>query len=255
MFNSYPKYNYCNCNYHFNYPNSNIEYYKDNNDLIDLTAVIVEPREHKALPFVLKNVLENLPSNSKIMIFHGNKNLNYIKKNIKEQLKKYENRIILNNLNVDNLDILRYNKLLTSADFYKKIPTEMFLIFQTDSMICSENKNNLKEFMKYDYVGAPWRYRHDRVGNGGFSLRRKSKILEYLIKCPYGGSGGEDGYFADGCSKMKLNVPNLEDAKKFASETYESKNPYGIHKAWNYIDNGKMEKMCRNSTKLRDLNK
>jgi hypothetical protein len=33
------------------------------------------------------------------------------------------------NLNVDNLAINDYNKLLVSKVFYEKIPTEIFLIF------------------------------------------------------------------------------------------------------------------------------
>jgi hypothetical protein len=43
------------------------------------TAVIVEPREHKALDFVLKNFKENLDEEWGIVIFHGTKNETYLK--------------------------------------------------------------------------------------------------------------------------------------------------------------------------------
>ena len=42
------------------------------------TAVIIEPRKHKALYFVLKNYLENLDSSWNILILHGNLNKEYI---------------------------------------------------------------------------------------------------------------------------------------------------------------------------------
>ena len=51
------------------------------------------------------------------------------------------------------------------------------MVFQTDSVICDENSKLINDYMLYDYVGAPWK---DAVGNGGFSLRRKSKALEMM---------------------------------------------------------------------------
>ena len=62
-----------------------------------------------------------------------------------------------------------HEQRLTSKEFYHNFPTEIFLIFQTDSVICNENKDLLDDFMKYDYVGAQWK---DAVGIGGFSLKK-----------------------------------------------------------------------------------
>ena len=42
------------------------------------TAIIVEPRKHRALGFVVKNVLENLNSNWTVRIYHGNGNENFV---------------------------------------------------------------------------------------------------------------------------------------------------------------------------------
>ena len=51
--------------------------------------------------------------------------------------------------------------------------------------------NNISDFLKWDYIGAPWPLsyeafvdpfgRHIRVGNGGFSLRSR-KFLEVPTK-------------------------------------------------------------------------
>ena len=42
------------------------------------TAVIIEPRKHKALEFVLRNFIENLSDEWKILIFHGRQNKEFI---------------------------------------------------------------------------------------------------------------------------------------------------------------------------------
>jgi hypothetical protein len=83
---------------------------------------------------LINNFVENLSDNWNFIIFHGNKNIDYILNILKSPLlSKNINRIKLINLNVDNLTIRDYNNLLVSKDFYNKIPTEVFLIFQTVS--------------------------------------------------------------------------------------------------------------------------
>lgn len=37
------------------------------------------------------------------------------------------------------------------------------------------------EFLKYDYIGAPWPHRGLAVGNGGFSLR-STKLMRFLVE-------------------------------------------------------------------------
>jgi hypothetical protein len=211
------------------------------------TAIIVEPREHKALSFVLKNALTNLPNNWNIVIMYGNKNKKYVMNIIDDDLSEYKERITAKNLNVDNLTIADYNDLLTSKEFYDNIPTEIFLIFQTDSVICGENNELLNEFMKYDYVGAPWK---DAVGNGGFSLRRKSKTLEIISKCKRGNEN-EDVYFANPCvSNFK---PSMEKAKSFSVEAYYSDKSFGVHKPWAYLNEEEMEDKIKKCSPLKEL--
>ena len=42
-------------------------------------ALIIETRKHKALPFVLKSVMNKLSEDWKLQIFHGTDNIDYIK--------------------------------------------------------------------------------------------------------------------------------------------------------------------------------
>jgi hypothetical protein len=232
------------------------------------TAIIIEPRKHNALEFVLNNFLENLDDNWNIIIYHGNKNVEFVNTIIDTKLKKYKKRISLINLKVDNLSISDYNNLMMSEKFITDIPSEMFLIFQTDTMICEEHKHLIYNYMNYDYVGSPWsidylspvsNINNDKlslsskyVGNGGLSLRRKSKMIEIAKKCK-ASSINEDEYFSYGCNGININKPSLEDAMKFSIETVYSNKSFGIHKAWEYVN--VKESQCKNYNKLVKLNK
>ena len=151
------------------------------------TAIIVEPRRHRALEFVLNNALECLSSEWKIVLFHGNDNLQYA---ADIAVRINDARLNLIHMDIENLDLVSYSKLLgTRSMVYDFIETEHFLVFQTDSMIFKCNAHKIYDFLEYDYVGAPWLITNyvptricDFIGNGGCSLRRKSKMLEIVDK-------------------------------------------------------------------------
>ena len=209
------------------------------------TAIIVEPRKHKALKFVLLNALTNLDYNWGIIIFHGNLNKEYVQNIIDTQLSNYKDRIKMISLDVDNLTISDYNILFKTEGLYNHIPTETFLVFQTDSMIIPKNRNRIYDYLHYDYVGAVWPHLDNNIGNGGFSLRKKSKMLEIIKTCPYTninsskniekykeGIENEDIYFSLLCESVTINKPSISDAKKFSSEKIIDSESFGIHKCW-----------------------
>ena len=205
------------------------------------TALIVEPRQHPAFQFVLKKFLENLDERWAFLIFHGDSNKEWIETMITTEFILDKDRIQLNNLNVSNLSWKEYAKLCTTAEFIEKIPTEIFLKFETDSMLCPSEKNLIYDFMKYDYVGAPWlktpgsRNPFDgKVGNGGLSLRRKSKMLEIIKNVPYPDGLGEDEYFCIYNTVVPVYRPTYEEAQLFSMETCYSPRCFGLHKAWLY---------------------
>lgn len=60
-------------------------------------------------------------------------------------------------------------------------------MFQADSVICANSNYTLNDFLGldkyeggYDWVGAPWPWIQQQYygGNGGFSLRRRSTMLD-----------------------------------------------------------------------------
>lgn len=222
------------------------------------TAVIVEPREHAALEFVLANFLENLPENWDILIMHGTKNRDFVERIKDGKLSGYLSRIQLHDLRVDNLSIPEYNQLLVSREFHDRIPTEIFVVFQTDTMICKESGVQLDEFVKYDYVGAPMPHIDGLVGNGGLSLRRKSKMLEIIEKCKYNGRDPEDYYYANACKEVELAKPDRETASRFSNEGEYSETSFGVHKPWSSMkpdDLVKKQERCKGLDTLIELNR
>lgn len=211
------------------------------NNMSKYTAIIVEPRKHHALSFVVHNFLQNLSDDWNIIIFHGNQNIEFIETFLKsESFQPYIHRISLENLHVDNITIDDYNNLfINNREFYEKIPTETFLVFQTDTMIFEKNKHLINVFLDYDYVGAPWLHypvEGENVGNGGLSLRKKSKMLE-IMENSFDKDLPEDVFFS--CpTNVSIYKPQFEIAKLFSVEEEFSYMTFGCHKVW--------EKSCWN---------
>lgn len=199
------------------------------------TAIIIEPRKHKAIEFVLQNALDCLNDDWKIIFFHGNNNIEYVT-NITKQLGS--DRIQLIHLPIDNLLLTEYSSLFSINSIIYDYLTEIFIVFQTDSMMFFKNKHLLEKFMDYDYVGAPWHIsgyfiiRHcGYIGNGGFSLRKKSKMLEIVekIKWEY---DNEDLYFCKNYPNITVNKPTYELAMTFSVEAVFSEITFACHKPW-----------------------
>jgi len=115
------------------------------------TAIIVEPRKHKALEFVLNNVCDCLSDEWKIILFHGKNNNEYSIEIVEKLNNLYKNRISLVNLYVDNLNQTTYSILLANKyTIYDHIDTDVFLVFQTDSIILKENAHMINDYLNYD---------------------------------------------------------------------------------------------------------
>jgi hypothetical protein len=112
---------------------------------IKYTAVIVEPRQHNALEYVLLNFTENLGTDWEFIIFHGTHNIDFLNDILNKNQEKWKDfSIRLINLGVSNLSTREYSELFYSIHFYDNIYTEMFLVFQTDTFISRKNGKLLK---------------------------------------------------------------------------------------------------------------
>lgn len=227
------------------------------------TAVIIEPRIHPALELVLLNFNKNLDERWTFLIYHGNKNKELIETIIQKNNFEVRRKIELVPLHKDNLTIDQYNFLFYSPDFYDKIKTEMFLVFQTDTLLSDLHANNIYKFLEYDYVGAPWYNKnndYEAVGNGGFSLRNKKKMLEMISMGNYTHPNGEphyeDRFFSNTCGNVNnivLHKPSFQIAKQFSVEQIFSTNSVGLHKPWAYLTNEQINELSKHFFDLKNL--
>jgi hypothetical protein len=159
-----------------------------------------------------------------------------------------------------------YNDLLKSSNFWATFTKyEKVLFVQDDGMICKKGMEN--EFLKYDYVGAPWgrqwvsenpnkfikeNINKEMVGNGGVSLRsvkvmkdmcEKYKYLTKQLHYDKLQQQPEDVFFSYCCTKEKTEMPTYDEAQKFSSEQVIYNGSYGFHKTWVYHSLSSVETM------------
>jgi len=172
--------------------------------------------------------METLPEEWSFLVFCGNLNKGFCQ-TILSRLPKQARLICMG---IDSMTWTEYNRYIsTSRSIYAEIRTETFLLFQTDTMLFPRYIQNLPEFFKYDYVGAPWdNERFGGVGNGGLSLRKTSKMLEIMDTVTYCGEP-EDIYF---CNNLLVDLyrPTMEQAKRFSVEEVFHPTSFGCHKPW-----------------------
>ena len=203
------------------------------NKTVPCVAVLVEFRSSAMIFTVVHNVQYHLPASWRIQIFHGKENAPFLRDSTLAPLIE-SGKIILTQL--DSIyGRNRTTELLTSPNFWNQVQGEKVLLFQIDSMMCSNSRHTIDEFLQYDYVGAPWdpswfSFGNEQlVGNGGFSLRTRSKILALLEKKPYNGSQPEDVWFSKNLRLVDGKIPPVDIAKKFAVETVPYDRPLAAH--------------------------
>lgn len=125
-------------------------------------------------------------------------------------------------------------------DLHRHIATSHALCVQWDGYVLDPARWD-REFLEYDYIGAPWPHFGDamRVGNGGFSLRSR-RLLELCAKL-------EIANEAEDIAICRTHRPILEQrfgmrfapediARRFAFERAEpSGDEFGFHGAFNMV--------------------
>jgi hypothetical protein len=129
-----------------------------------------------------------------------------------------------------------YNRTLTKPEFYRMFEDyDYMLIYQTDCWIFEDRLDYFMN-MEFDWYGAPWPFWNDKVGNGGFSLRKISEMIDVCEKykndiC----NENEDTWF---CIRHEneLNICDSHTASEFSLETNPEKYlqnmkgmPMGLH--------------------------
>ena len=200
-------------------------------------AVIIEPRQHPHLSYVIRNVMHFLDDSWGLCIVHGTKNQQFVEEMITDW-----GDILLLNCGVPDLPGDAYAAFKCQVSLWQQLPSEIILTFETDSIL---RRSGIEEFLEYDYVGAPWRWSWPAikktegiVGNGGLSLRRKSVMLQILASHRYKPGIPEDVFFSRWLYRDGYHLPPVEKAARFSTETIFEPHSLGLHKAWRYHTEG-----------------
>lgn len=125
------------------------------------------------------------------------------------------------------------------------------LLFQTDSIICSNAAATVDDFVEYDFIGAPIDPKYGAGYNGGLSIRNPSLFLRITQEVDFDTSGQEfeDQWFY---KEAKLRVDQgvrlaeVDVAKTFSVETIYYEKPLGYHQAarWQKDNMQQVEAWC-----------
>ena len=132
-----------------------------------------------------------------------------------------------------------YNLFMTNIQFWQMIEYDKVLIIHPDSMLL---RKGIDDFLKWDYVGAPWGHFKHVGGNGGLSIRTREKMIEVCMKVKYDAAkyGNEDLYFSKFTAKFGGNIAPMCEAMKFSVETIFYPEPIGCHAPHKYLTKEQM---------------
>lgn len=207
------------------------------------STVFIEFRVLPHVEFIIRNTILKCKNFAHTVVC-GNKNY--------EQLKGICDAISPNiriiKMDIDDCDVNDYNNLMYERSFWKLFNFSKVLIYQEDTMIF---KDNIGDFVQYNYIGAPWDTRVNGVfqGNGGFSLRDPILMIRILLE-PTNFAitnywNGELKKLQDGrildkfpedvffSSHTKTNLPSFNTASSFSTENVVNIDSLGGHQFWN----------------------
>lgn len=224
-------------------------------------SVLIEYRCFPHIEFLIRNTIIKLGEKWCHTIVCGNLNYEYMIR----VCSTISNKIKVIKTNFDNLSPSDYSNFLSSLNFWNLLGGEKILIYQEDSIIF---KNNISEFLKWDYIGAPWPENNNDnsvcVGNGGLSLRTKSIMIKIInsidIKNTKVNSSTfeytkitkstvipEDVYFSKNMEDLKIGLlADRKSASDFSTETILNTDSFGGHNFWLNDHNWK-ERILKNN--------
>jgi hypothetical protein len=249
-------------------------------------ALIIEPREHPHLEFVVRNVLLHLnsgkgTSNWKLQIHVSSLNEEFAKK-ILVDIPNVDYKLLPSKFSSSG----DYNTLLKEKQLWKDIQdkgAKSVLVFQVDTLLI---ENDISPFLIFDYIGAPWHVtpntpssdwiRDDYVlstqgkgayyyacCNGGLSLRNVEKMVKITeSRRSRNPQVNEDTFYSRSAKDLNMKIPKRYESYSFAWEIpcndIEQQNdttriPFGLHNAWVYFDLHEVWMLFEESMKSLDI--
>lgn len=194
--------------------------------LEDVTLVIVDTFKHERALKVIRRSLDQI--NVQKVKFFTDKQIN----------SEYE---IINIPTI--IDKIQYSKFMMKA-LNDYIDTEFILTIQWDGYVLNGSAWN-DVFLNYDYIGSPWPWINNIVGNGGFSLRSK-KLLKLCSETNFKVTHPEDYVI---CQLYRKQIENrgikfapFKIANRFSIEVLPYNGQFGYHN-WRGIQIKKKQKI------------
>jgi Protein of unknown function (DUF5672) len=156
-------------------------------DGVAMTVMLKAPKWfHRRFTVMLHNAMANVPSTWPIQIFS---NEAWLQKDVfplhpgLRQLRIHP-RLIWTPLPAE-LTKKKPKEIMKSEWLWDQVVAENVLVFSGNGAFCANSKNNLKDFLEYDYVGVPWGRHTGKGGDGSsHSFRKKSAMLRILKDHP-----------------------------------------------------------------------
>lgn len=130
-----------------------------------------------------------------------------------------------------------YSKFLGSTWLWEQLQdAARVLMFQTDSILCSNSDKRAEDFTEYDFIGAPLAPAYGRGYNGGLSIRNPKLFLNITREAKL--DNIEDQWFfaqAEARVKDGVKLPSVDVAKTFSVETTLYDKPLGYHQPDRYL--------------------
>ncbi|KAJ3166101.1 hypothetical protein HDU88_003648 [Geranomyces variabilis] len=200
-------------------------------------ALLIELRPERTLIPILLHYMATVPEDWPFMLMHSAEVVPLL--NRSAAIKKYIQSGKLTAMQLPETIQLKDRQdvsfFLTQNSTWHLLPepAEHIFFFQLDAMICSNSDQSVDDYLHFDYVGAPWPHAPQlRGGNGGFSMRRKSRLLRCLRhRTWHRGEDSEDVFYSYCLSSFPDAVmPSFQQQKEFAIERVDSPRYLGLHK-------------------------
>lgn len=147
-------------------------------------ALLIETREIPILAPLILHFISVVPPDWRFRFMGSVESVRYLNVSmaIRSQVAsgKLDLTYVPSNMSTNSQEAI--SRFMTNLWLYETLlaPAEHLLVFQTDSILCANSKQNLNDYLEYDWVGAPWAEEDRFGGNGGLSLRRVSSIIDVL---------------------------------------------------------------------------
>lgn len=203
-------------------------------------AVLVERRDAPDLIPILSHFMGILPE-WKFHVFHSTQNAERFKTSAVMRRRLRAGKLKLTRI-PDRFPLANHpdvSRFLTDTWLWRQIQEEHILLFQLDSMICSQSDLDINDYLHYDFVGGPANANGHLVYNGGLSLRRRSKLLKVLaqhdVRNLTWANDWEDQWFSRNLAAMPDNcLPSPKAAAEFSIDALWYGHSIGAHQVWRW---------------------